>query len=224
MTDLTVRWKKLAVQMGEAKLVAVSKNVPASSIRILYRAGQRHFAENKVQELIKKAHSLSDLSQIIWHFVGTLQSNKVSSLFQIPCLYYIHSIDSLKLLSLIHQKKHLLVNSLTYFLQINIAGEKEKKGFASYEIVKDALIFIKKEKCTLLKFAGLMAMGKFRTDKKEEDARDCFVRLRHMKEKLEQDFSIKDLKLSMGMSGDYKIALEEGADFVRIGKAVFAED
>ena len=222
MTNLTVRWKNLVAQMNDACLVAVSKNTTLSSIKKLYEAGQQHFAENRVQELKRKADALSDLSQIIWHFVGTLQSNKVNSLFKIPRLHYLHSVDSLKLLGIIHQKKNFLEGPLSYFLQVNISREKEKRGFESYESLKEAVRFIREKKCDLLKLEGLMAMGKYRTDKKQVDARDCFVKLRHLKERLERDFSIGDLKLSMGMSGDYKLALEEEADYVRIGTALFS--
>ena len=223
MTNLVVRLKNLIAQMDRAALVAVSKNAPTSSMRTLYKAGQLHFAENRVQELKRKADALHDLPQIIWHFVGTLQSNKVNSLFKIPRLHYLHSVDSLKLLKIIYLKKNLLSTPLSYFLQMNVTHEEQKKGFESYEEVSSAVKFIKEQRCDLLRWEGLMGMGKYRTDDKKASARECFIELRKLKIKLEQDFSIKNLKLSMGMSEDYKIALEEGSDYVRIGTALFSE-
>lgn len=213
-------------QMGKAQLVAISKNHPYSDIELAHRAGQRHFGESKVQELGKKASLLSHLEEIHWHFVGHLQSNKIGLLLKIPGLRFLHSVDSLHLLKGIFKRKTISATlssapPLSFFLQANTSLEREKKGFTDYDSLVQAVDFIQGEKSKRLSFLGLMTISKIRTDHLQRDAQRCFAQLKQLKNRLEGDFSISGLQLSMGMTRDYPMALREGSDFVRIGHGIF---
>lgn len=214
------RFLECICELKEVQLVAVTKKIDPSVIKETYSFGQRHFGENRVQELKEKVCSLKGLSGIVWHFIGPLQTNKINSLFSLP-VRYLHSVDSLKLLHEIYKKENRLNHLLSFFFQINTSKEKEKRGFVSREELWEAVAFVQKEKVQNLFFEGLMTMGRIRTSSQEADARECFTALRKLKEEIESDFSLASLKLSMGMSSDYKIALEEGADFVRMGRRLF---
>ncbi len=190
----------------KAKLIAVSKTYPASDIKLAYELGQRDFGENKVQELAQKAAELvKTCPEIRWHLIGPLQSNKINLLTKVPHLYAIHSIDSLKILDKIHGKTQAKL-----FLQVNTSGEEEKHGFAINEVTQE---LIRK-----YNIYGLMTLSKIRTENFETDAKKCFSQLAQLKKRLNPE-----LKLSMGMSSDYKMALELGSDYLRIGSLIFGE-
>ncbi len=193
--------------------MAVSKTKSAEAIKSAYEAGQRDFGENKVQELAQKAQLLcEECPNINWHFIGSLQSNKINSLLKVPNLVSIHSIDSIKLLNKLLSKK--TDKKIGVFLQVNTSGEDEKSGFEDFEQLSVAAMSIKSES---FYFQGLMTIGKIRTDEFESDAKACFLRLNEYKERLNSD----DLELSMGMSSDFKIAIECGSNWVRIGSGIF---
>lgn len=219
----------LKKNVGSATLVAVTKYYGVEEIISAYESGQRHFGESKVQDLLKKAVIFSDqgISDIHWHFLGHLQSNKVKSLLGVPCLTDIHSIDSIKLLKELKKRSDWLGDQkIGLFLQMNTSLEEEKSGFSNYLSLKEAVKFHLDhlEGRTNYFLKGLMTIGKIRTDDYERDARKSFKVLIEMKEKLKKDFQLKKLELSMGMSQDYKIALEMGSDFIRIGSAIFDEE
>lgn len=185
-------------------------------------AGQKAFGENKVKELKTKAGFFKEnnYKDVQWHFIGHLQSNKVKDLLKIPNLFAIHSIDSIKLLQeVIHEQKLLKGAELKLFLQVNTSHEAEKSGFETLVEVLEAVKLL--EGNSVLKFCGLMTMGTIRTENFETEAKRCFMELQIMKDKIQKKEGLSDLKLSMGMSQDYAIAVNEGADYVRIGTAIF---
>ena len=218
--EICERYDKVAAKIAnKARLVAVSKTKPSSQIRLLNQHGVKDFGENKVQELDIKASELSDLP-LSWHFIGQLQSNKIKQLLKIPQLEYIHSISSSKLLSLLYKNEGLLSHPLSFFLQVNTSGELEKGGFESFEQLCESIDFIQSQKSSSLKLCGLMTMGKIRTDNFIQSAHSSFSLLQSFQSQLNSKYNL-DLKLSMGMSQDYHIALEYQSDYVRVGSEIF---
>ncbi|HLF34866.1 MAG TPA: YggS family pyridoxal phosphate-dependent enzyme [Cyclobacteriaceae bacterium] len=200
-------------------LVAISKNKSTREILEAYQAGQRDFGENRVQELIIKYNDLP--GDIRWHMVGHLQSNKVKAIA--PFIGMIHSIDSLKLLNEINKQATNAGRIIPCLLQVHIAAEETKFGFSHDELFNLLkLPGIPELKHVLIK--GLMGMATL-TDDKEKVRREfrnlkiLFERIREVT--LPENISIE--VLSMGMSGDYELAIEEGSNMVRIGTAIFGE-
>lgn len=166
-----------------------------------------------MQELADKASELQRICpEIRWHFIGSLQSNKINNLLKVPNLVSIHSIDSIKLLNKLLNKK--IDTKVGVFLQVNTSGEMEKSGFEDFSQLQSAVESMKSE-CFYLQ--GLMTIGKIRTDNFENDAKACFLRLNEYKDRL----NIDNLELSMGMSSDYKIAIAMGSNWIRIGSGIF---
>jgi PLP dependent protein len=197
-------------------LVAVSKTKPAEAIAKLYKSGQRIFGENKLQEIIEKSPLLPD--DIQWHFIGHLQSNKVKQL--LPFVSLIHSVDSLKLAEEIQKEAYKIGKNIGVLLQIHIAQEETKYGLESEEL-EEILKAYNDGKLPNIIVKGLMGMASF-TDN------DVVVRneFRTLKKMYDHSFSIIEAKdhfniLSMGMSGDYKLAIEEGSNMIRIGSLLF---
>lgn len=205
----------------KTNLVAVSKTKPYSDIALLYEVGHRDFGENKVQELKEKAEILApSCPELRWHFIGHLQTNKINNLLKINQLVSIHSIDSIKLLNKILSKIPANKN-LGLFLEVKTTDEAEKSGFTDYDEIKTAIKEIQENDC--FTFLGLMTMGKIRTDDFEVDARNSFKQLNELRQKLLQDQVTKKIELSMGMSQDYKWALDYGANYVRVGSSIFGK-
>ena len=203
---MTKNLKGLKEELGDTLLVAVSKNQSLQKIIELYNQGQRDFGENKIQEIFGKAQALPN--DIRWHMIGQVQRNKLSKLLSIPNLVAIHSVDRLALLEELIKSQ---VNCDLY-LQVNTSGEKEKSGFKNFEQLEGAYQLSHKNVC----IKGLMTIGAIRSEDFERDANLCFSKLKKMRDKLNPK-----LKLSMGMSQDYKIALKHGSTCVRIGSALF---
>ncbi len=201
----------------ECRLIAVSKTQPVEKIIEAYEAGQRIFGENKVQELVAKQASLP--KDIEWHMIGHLQSNKVKQL--VPFVSLIHSVDSFKLLEEVNKQAKKNNRIIPCLLQVYIANEETKFGFDEKEITE----LIQSNKIASLdsvKIIGLMGMATF-TDNTEQ-VRQEFRGLKNLFEKIKQmklSSNIEMKELSMGMSQDYQIAIEEGSTFVRIGTAIF---
>lgn len=201
------------------KLVAITKTKPTEDILQAYHEGHTMFGENKVQELNHKHPLLPD--DIQWHMVGHLQSNKVK--FIAPFVNMIHSVDSLKLLQTINKegvKNNRIIDCL---LQIYIALEETKYGLSEEEVV-EILNTDEVKSFTNVRICGLMGMATFTED--ENVVRKEFRYLKGLFNKLKTSyFSEKSYfsELSMGMSGDYKIAVEEGSTIVRIGSLIFGE-
>lgn len=201
---------------AQVKLIAVSKNFPIEQIQIAFLAGQMYFGENRVQELCTKKPELP--AEIEWHLIGTLQRNKVKNILGKTAL--IHSVDSLALAEEISkqaEKRKLLVNIL---LQVNIAGENTKHGFAPEKIIEQI-----KEigKLSGIKIKGLMTIAPITA--KPEDVRPVFRELRIIAQDIEHLNipGVEMKELSMGMSDDFEVAVEEGATLVRIGSRIFGQ-
>lgn len=214
--------KEILPRLKAAKLVAVTKYSPVEDIVSAYDVGLHDFGENRVQDLKEKAAFFvaRNLTEVNWHFIGNLQSNKVKDLLEIPHLKYIHSISSASLVDELLKRSSLLSDKkIGIFLQFNTSKEDEKSGFETYE---DLLLSAKKlVNHSNYKLAGLMTMGAIRSEDFTKSAHECFGMLSELKARLENDLNVSDLKLSMGMSADYEIALSHGADFIRIGSAIF---
>jgi PLP dependent protein len=200
-------------------LVAVSKTKPVESIKLLYEAGQRHFGENKVQELSEKYEKLP--KDIKWHLIGHLQTNKVK--FIAPFVHLIHSVDSLKLLKEINKEAEKNNRVIDCLLQLYIASEETKFGF-SFDEVKELLSTDDFVEMRNIRIVGLMGMASFVDDQEQirsefQDLRNTFYVLKSHFFKFNDDFN----EISMGMSGDYLIAIEEGSTIIRVGSSIFGE-
>lgn len=201
------------------KLIAVSKTHPVEEIQEAYEAGQRIFGENRVQELTPKFEALP--KDIEWHMIGHMQSNKVKYIASF--VHLIHSADSYSLLEEINKQALKINRTIACLLQIHIAEEETKFGFSEEEVLS-LLQSHAFEKLANVAVAGLMGMATFTENR--EQVRKEFRRLKSFFEnlktrKLPSNVSMKDL--SMGMSGDFHIALEEGSTMVRVGSAIFGE-
>ena len=201
---------------GAARLIAVTKTKPVSTLQETYNSGFKRFGENKVQEMVDKYEALP--KDIEWHMIGHLQSNKVKYLA--PFVAMVHSVDSFKLLKEINKeatKHNRIINCL---LQIFIADEETKFGLSSDEAVQ---ILSSSELNDLdhIKIVGLMGMASFTDDL--EKVRGEFRVLKLLFDSLKQYHGdrVNITELSMGMSGDYQIAVEEGSTLVRVGSAIF---
>lgn len=200
------------------KLIVVSKTQPLEKIQEAYDAGHRVFGENKVQELVPKAEALPN--DIQWHLIGHLQTNKVK--YIVPFVYLIHSVDSFKLLEEIHKQAKKIGRVIHCLLQVHIAEEETKFGFSRDEVinlVNDPSL----QKLDHINIIGLMGMATFTDD--HQQVRKEFQSLKNLFDEIKSKPSPRvDMKeLSMGMSGDYKIAVEEGSTMIRIGTAIFGE-
>lgn len=196
-------------------LVAVSKTKPVSDILELYHLGQRDFGENYVQELVEKTNQLP--KDIRWHYIGHLQSNKVK--YIAPFIHLIHGVDSLKLLKEINKHADKNNRVIDCLLQVHITEEETKFGFDEQEI-NDLFNDLSIESVSNIKICGLMGMASFTEDMSK--VRNEFKQLKSIFNKLTSHDS-RLTTLSMGMSSDYKIAIEEGSNMVRIGSLIFGE-
>ena len=201
---------------ANVRLLAVSKTKPIAMLQAAYDAGQRDFGENKVQELRDK-HPLLP-SDIRWHMIGHLQTNKVK--YIAPFIYMIHSVDSIKLLEEIDRRAALADRKIKVLLQVYIAEEESKFGFSIDEL---KTLFTKEFIAAYphVEFSGLMGMATFTEDKVQirKEFKSLHSLFIEVKEKFPELTSFNEL--SMGMSNDYEIAMEEGATMVRIGSSIF---
>ena len=204
---------------GHVKLIAVSKTHPAELIREAYDLGQRTFGESKVQELSEKVEALP--GDIEWHMIGHLQSNKVK--YIAPFVALIHAVDSLKLLLTIDREAKKAARVIPCLIQVHIARESTKFGFTAEEVLA---IFTGGELKELrnVEIAGLMGMATFTqdTDQIRREFRALKALFDDIRKKCFPD-NEKFKELSMGMSDDYKIAIEEGSTMVRVGSALFGD-
>lgn len=203
----------------QVKVVAVSKFHPTEQIREAYDAGQRLFGESRVQELVGKQQELP--GDIEWHFIGSLQRNKVKQIA--PFVSLIHSLDSERLMREIEKQGAACGRVIHCLLQVHIAEEETKSGFSPDECRR----FLEEgswKKCSHLQIAGMMGMATY-TDEHEQVRRE-FRLLRNLFEECKMKYFADDAafrELSMGMSGDYPIALEEGSSLIRVGTLIFGE-
>lgn len=204
---------------GHVKLIAVSKTRPVSDILEAYNAGQRCFGENRVQEILNKKDLLP--ADIEWHLIGHLQSNKVKTV--IPYISMIESVDTFKLLSIINSEAQKINRVVDCLLQIYIADEETKFGFSLNELTEigDAKGF---ENLKNVNICGVMGMATFTSDLNKVQKEfgylvDCFKTLGRKYFSTSPHYK----EISMGMSGDYEVAIREGSTMVRIGSLIFGE-
>jgi pyridoxal phosphate enzyme (YggS family) len=198
-------------------LIAVSKTKPASLIQEAYNAGQRHFGENKVQEMVEKAAVLP--KDIQWHLIGHLQSNKVK--YIAPFVHLIHSVDSLKLLAEINKQGKKNDRVINCLLQFHIAQEETKFGLDINE-AEEILQTTEYKSMQHIRICGVMGMASFTED--DLQIKNEFSALNNIFNQLKNDFFRDDelfCERSMGMSSDYVIAQKEGSTMVRIGSTIF---
>ena len=199
------------------KLVAVSKFKPDNLILEAYNAGQRDFGENRPQELSAKMERLP--TDIRWHFIGRLQSNKIKMIFD--KVYLIHSVDSFKLISEISKEATKRGLEPSILIQQHISDEDSKQGFSDSEMEEAVELTLGFGN---IKLRGIMGMASLTEN--SDKVRDEFSRLKSTFERLKSKYFLDDAEfceISMGMSGDYRIAAEEGSTIVRIGTSIFGE-
>lgn len=212
--------RSIKSRLGDrARLIAVSKTKPAALVLEAYRAGQTVFGENKVQELCDKYEQLP--KDIEWHMIGHLQSNKVK--YIAPFVYMIHGVDSLKLAQEISKQALKNGREIRCLFQIHIADEETKFGFDAEEL--EALLQTgEPQKLPGIRWSGVMGMATFTDD--TEKIRQEFRRLYQTFTRLRLEYFNSEnafADISMGMSGDWPIAVEEGSTLVRVGSAIFGE-
>ncbi|MBM3451800.1 MAG: YggS family pyridoxal phosphate-dependent enzyme [Bacteroidetes bacterium] len=199
------------------KLVAVSKTKPIEAIQVLHDAGQRIFGENRVQELVEKHELLPE--DIKWHLIGHLQRNKVK--YIAPFVDMIHSIDSERLLDEVNSQAEKNNRKIKVLLQFFIATEETKFGFDWNEI--NELFSIRNpEIFESIEFCGVMGMASFSNN--QNQVRNEFKKLKQIFDQLKQTYfssSSSFLEISMGMSGDYQMAIDEGSTMIRVGSSLF---
>lgn len=203
----------------EVILVAVSKTKPVEDIKSLYDLGQRVFGENKVQELVDKAAQLPEDTE--WHLIGHLQTNKVKQV--LPHVHLIHSIDSIRLLNEIEKEAGKLNKKVSVLLQLKIASEDTKYGLSREEADKLVQDYIDGAFPHII-ISGLMGMASFSENmeivrKEFRQLKDYYLLLKLGVLSIHKSFNI----LSMGMSGDFKLAVEEGSNMIRVGSLLFGE-
>jgi pyridoxal phosphate enzyme (YggS family) len=201
---------------SEVRLVAVTKNVDVKRVDLAVEAGVSDFGENRVQEAAEKIPLVDE--DVAWHYVGHLQRNKARDAVELFSL--IHSLDSIRLAQELNRRCEIADSTIDLLLQVNISGEATKFGVPP-ELAKDVLLKIAKYE--RLRVRGLMTIAPYSDD--PEDARPWFSQARQLMRELGR-LSISNVRmdeLSMGMSGDYEVAIEEGATIVRVGTAIFGE-
>ena len=199
------------------KLVAVSKTKPVSDIKTLYDFGHRCFGENKVQELVAKHEQLP--KDIEWHMIGHLQSNKVKYLA--PFIQLIHAVDSIKLLKEINKQAQKYNRVIDVLLQFHIAKEESKFGLKKEQVRE---IMNEYKSINSVRIKGVMGMASFVEN--QFVIRDEFKALKKIFDELKLNYFSQESSfntLSMGMSGDYHIAIEEGSNMIRVGSSIFGK-
>jgi pyridoxal phosphate enzyme (YggS family) len=206
--------------LEEIAMMAVSKTQPAERIREAYEAGQRLFGENRVQEFAEKVDMLQDLHDAEWHMIGHLQTNKATKTAEL--FHAVDSVDSLKLAEKLNAAALALGKKLEVLVEINIGGESVKSGAAPDSRELEALL-LAAPRLEALAFRGLMTVPPF-TDE-PEGARDYFRKLRELRDAIvaRKLPAVAMDQLSMGMSHDFEVAIEEGSTCVRVGTAIFGE-
>lgn len=193
-------------------IVAVSKTKPINDILQLYKSGHLDFGENKVQELLFKEEKLP--KDIKWHMIGHLQRNKVKSI--VPFINLIHSVDSLRLIKKIDEEAKLINNSVNILLQVKISREVSKYGFSFAEL-NSFLNSSYPEQYQNINIQGLMGMATFTNDK--DMIENEFKKLNEIYNRFKSKYNFNTL--SIGMSGDYRIAIENGSNMLRLGSVIF---
>lgn len=212
--------KKAGRELNSVKLLAVSKFHSEEAVMEAYRAGQFSFGENRVQEAYSKFSEVyKNTENVELHIIGQLQSNKVKKAVEIAS--FIESVDRLSLIKEIEKQAAAFNKNIKILFEYH-TGEDSKSGFESYELLKEAVQYCAEGNAPHIIPKGFMTMAPFTDD--TEKVRASFVKMRETAENLKKEFPSLDLtELSMGMSGDFEIAIQEGSTEVRIGTAIFGE-
>lgn len=211
---ITRKCEETGRKREEITLIAVSKLNPASAVSEASKAGQIHFGENKAQELDGKYTEVTE--DVIWHFIGHLQTNKAK--YVVKSAEYIHSVDSVKLAKEINKRAAKIDKVQKVLIEVNTSEEEQKFGLEREKGIEEVAQYCKEAEN--LKLCGLMTMAPYVAE--DDVIRGCFKQLREIKEKLnEKGYGLTEL--SMGMTNDYEIAIEEGSTMLRIGTAIFGE-
>lgn len=202
---------------SDVLLIAVSKTFPIAAVRAAYDAGQRDFGENRVQEALQKIDAGADMS-IRWHLIGHLQSNKARKAAE--RVAFIHSIDGVDLLTRVDAAAAAAARRPQVLVQVDLAGERTKHGAAPEGLSE---IFAAARHCRAAEVVGLMLLPPLAEN--PEDARPWFMRLREQRDRLLAEGVPASMlrELSMGMSHDFEVAIEEGATMIRVGTAIFGK-
>ena len=221
LSNVKERIKKAAIDCGRepdsVRLVAVSKTIPEDAVREAIKSGADILGENYIQEAKDKINALSAYP-VSWHFIGHLQSNKAK--YAVKLFDMIHTVDSLKLAKELNKQAKKINKIQKILIQVNISMESTKSGVHeedAQKLIKEISLFEN------LSIKGLMTMPPFFNN--PEEARPCFSALRNLRDKIRNE-AIKNItmqELSMGMTGDFEVAIKEGATLVRIGTAIFGE-
>ncbi len=231
--DITERIGNAALAAGRAadsvKLLAVSKLKPLEDIQALYEVGQRDFGENRMPEganKVAQANFQTSDAPISWHFIGHVQSRKARDV--VANFDLLHSIDSLKLAETINRKAEAIDKVMPVLIECNVSGEESKHGFKArngacdigdWDALRSQLNFI--FALPNLEVRGLMTMAPFHAA--PEDTRPVFRDLRNLRDKLQDAYQLELPELSMGMTNDFEVAIQEGSTLVRVGRALFGE-
>lgn len=208
--------RRVGRDAASVRLLPVSKTVDEARIRLSYAAGCRLLGENKAQEACRKWEAMSDLPDLRWSVIGHLQTNKAKLVAR--CAAEFQALDSLRVAEALDRRLQTERRSLDVFVQVNTSGEASKYGLPPDEVAG----FLRELPAyASLRVRGLMTLALFSSE--AERVRECFVRLRTLRDRLRQDApdGVGLDELSMGMSGDFEIAVEEGATVVRVGQAIF---
>lgn len=198
--------------LSEVRLLPVSKTIDENHIRMAHQAGCKLLGENKVQEAWGKSQAMSDLTDLKWSVIGHLQSNKAKLVARFASEF--QALDSLNTAVILDRRLQLEGRTLEVFVQVNTSAEPSKYGLVPEQV---ANFMAQLSPLRNLHIKGLMTLAEFSSD--AERVRACFIRLRKLRDQLAEVYG--HLQLSMGMSGDFEIAIEEGANVVRVGQAIF---
>jgi len=200
----------------EVRLIVVTKRVSVEKMREAYAAGIRDFGENRLQEALDKQAQLQDLKDVCWHFMGHLQKNKAKPILE--SMDWIHSVDDLKLLQRLNRLASELNKRPKICLQVKMLPDPNKYGWSANELLA-ALPDL--ERCENLDIQGLMTILPLGLS--ESDIFNVFVETRKLKDKINNNSQLQLKELSMGMSGDYLLAVQAGATMIRLGRIIFGE-
>jgi PLP dependent protein len=218
LMDLQARISRSCSKVGrsaeEIVLVAVTKTIPIERIEVAIDVGITVIGENRVQEAIEKYQAIGN--KVNWHLIGHLQTNKVKKAIEIFTM--IQSIDSLYLAAEVEKRANTQHKDIQVLIEVNTSGEDTKFGVKPgdlFELIKDMLPF------SHMNISGLMTIGPGLAIEDKEKSRPCFRTLYELRQKAEAEFRIKLPYLSMGMSSDFEVGIEEGSNMIRIGTAIF---
>ncbi|SFP34218.1 hypothetical protein SAMN05216419_100163 [Nitrosomonas cryotolerans] len=215
--NMAAACKRVGREPSSVRLLPVTKTVPAERLRIAYAAGCHDMGENKIQEAREKSEILNDLN-IKWSVIGHLQTNKAKYLARFA--HEFQALDSLKVAEELDKRLQIEGRAMDVYVQVNSSGEASKFGLAP----EDVHAFVANlPHYSSLRIKGLMTLAIFSND--HERVRECFIKMRTLRDMLRQEApaNLSFEELSMGMSGDYEIAIEEGATVVRVGQAIFGK-